>query len=88
MGSLLTLPFAYLIQKVFNIEIKVNPFWYLISKFTQLFSKSNPINDLNLKKKRFDFFDPRKFNDLKKIGLFPNDQEFEFELPNQVRISF
>lgn len=80
MGSLISLPIGFLILKVFKIEINGNPFQYLISKLRQFFSKSSII-----KKKRFDMFDPRQLNDLKTIGLLPNEKEFEFELPNEVR---
>jgi len=80
MGSLISLPIAFLIQKVFNFRLNANIFGHLISKLTQKFSKKS-----NHIKKRFDFFDPRALNDLKKIGLMPNEKEFEFELPNQVR---
>lgn len=81
MESILWFPFTFLFRKWFQ---------YLFVPFVQMtqvvqgICRGNKHHDHSEKKKRFDFFDLYKTNDIRKIGLMANEEEWDFELPSHV----
>ena len=76
MGSLISTPIAFILEKLFELEYILRQF---PDKIKSTFGKTQETTA-----KRFDMFDVRATHDMKKLGILPNDKEWELELPNQV----
>ena len=80
MGSLISIPLMIFIQRI-GFELIVKPLLYIVEEVT----KGRPKPQINdKKKKRFDFFDLYKTDDVTKLGIISSEEQWKLELPSQV----